>query len=182
MQYQKGTQRIEVIVRKDTGGSLPGTNEKDADEVSADGSSKDSKKGLGMSEARKRRLVKTNLTHGLSASHQMADLYINYRIGGLGYENGDQNYQDAFRRNMEKFQDGSNLATSIAMGASYGSWGGPIGAAFGALFGLVTTGSSLSAKYAGREREYNYKMFKENNAIEYNRARANINLTTGRLR
>ena len=47
---------------------------------------------------------------------------------------------------------------------------------------FVTSGVSLAVKYAGREREFNYKVFKENNAIEYQRARASINMTTGRLR
>ena len=32
------------------------------------------------------------------------------------------------------------------------------------------------------KEEYNYKAFKENNAIAYQRARASISLTTGRLR
>ena len=35
---------------------------------------------------------------------------------------------------------------------------------------------------ANIKRDFNYKVFKENNAIEYQRARASISLTTGRLR
>ena len=182
MLYQKGTQRIEVIVRKDSGGT-PGLKDSDAEDISADATSFGSGgDGLSSKERRRRRFIKTNTTHFLSAAHQVVDLKINYELGGIGHENGDQNYQDACQRYMERVQDTSNLATSVAMGAAYGSWGGPAGAAFGALFGAMTSGSSIITKYAGREREYNYKMFKENNAIEYNRARANINLTTGRLR
>ena len=68
------------------------------------------------------------------------------------------------------------------MGAVYGAWGGPIGAILGATFGAISSGASTAVKYLGREREFNYKVFKENNSIEYQRARASINLTTGRLR
>ena len=68
------------------------------------------------------------------------------------------------------------------MGGVYGAWGGPIGSAIGAGLGAIQSGLSLAVKYAGREREFSYKVFKENNAIEYRRARASINLTTGRLR
>ena len=79
-------------------------------------------------------------------------------------------------------KDVTNIASSVGMGALYGSWGGPIGAVLGAAFGAVSSGVSTAVKYAGREREFNYKQFKENNAIEYQRARASISLTTGRLR
>lgn len=182
MLYQKGTQRIEVIVRKDSGG-IAGLKENEADSVSADSSSSGSgRNGLSYQERRRRRFIKTNLTHFMSASHQVADLWINYTIGGLGQENGDQAYLDSFQRNMEKVQDVSNFATSVAMGAAYGSWGGLPGAAFGALFGAVTSGSSIGVKYKKRQRDFDYKVFKENNAVEYNRSRAGINLTNGRLR
>ena len=183
MLYQKGTQRIEVIVKKASNGGIPGLNDNDADEISADATSSGSGgDGLSNEERRRRRFIKTNTSHFLSAVHKVADLKINYNLGGRGYENGDQNYQDACQRYMERVQDTSNFATSVIMGITYGSWGGPAGAAFGALFGAITTGTSLKVKYDGRERDYDYKMFKDNNAIEYNRARANINLTTGRLR
>ena len=68
------------------------------------------------------------------------------------------------------------------MGAIYGAWGGPVGAVLGVAFAGLTTASSIGMKYMQREREFNYKQFKENNSIEYRRARASINLTTGRLR
>ena len=83
---------------------------------------------------------------------------------------------------MEKVQDVTNIASSVAIGITYGSWGGPVGAAFGAAFGLITSGTSAVVKYAKRQRDFDYKVFKENNAIEYNKTRAGINLTTGRLR
>ena len=178
MLYQQG-QRIEVIVKKE-GGGVAGLNEVDVDNITSSSSS--SNNSNRMSDIRKRRLVKTNLTHGFAAIHQMTDLAVNYRIGGIGYENGDQAQQDNIKRTVEKVQDMTNIASSIAMGVAYGSWGGPIGAGFGALFGAVTSISSYTTKIKNRERDYDYKVFKENNAIEYNKARAGINLTSGRLR
>jgi len=68
------------------------------------------------------------------------------------------------------------------MGAVYGAWGGPIGAIIGATLGAVSSSVSIGLKYAAKKEEYNYKAFKENNAIAYQRARASISLTTGRLR
>ena len=85
-------------------------------------------------------------------------------------------------RRFEIVQDATNFASSVAMGAAYGSAGGPYGAAIGAVLGAVSSGVSLAFKFAGRQRDFEYKVFKENNAIEYQRARASINLTTGRLR
>jgi hypothetical protein len=69
-----------------------------------------------------------------------------------------------------------------AMGALSGVQGGPWGIAIGALAGAATSAISIGEKYLTRERDFNYKVFKENNAIEYQRARASISLTTGRLR
>ena len=118
----------------------------------------------------------------MAVSKQVVDLGIEYWIAGIGNKYGDQAYQDNVQRKFEIVKDVTNVASSIGMGALYGSWGGPIGTVLGAVFGAVSSGVSTAVKYAGREREFNYKMFKENNAIEYKKARAGINLTTGRLR
>ena len=90
--------------------------------------------------------------------------------------------QENVQRRFEIVKDVGGFASSVAMGAVYGAWGGPIGAVLGATFGAISSATSIGAKYAGREREFNYKVFKENNSIEYQRARASINMTTGRLR
>ena len=181
MLYQKGTERIEVIVRKE-GGGVAGINENDVENVTSSSITNSGKKGLKMDDIRRKRFIKTNTSHAFSAFKQAADLGINYYIGGVGQRNGDQAYQDTWQRNMEKVQDVTNIASSVAIGITYGSWGGPVGAAFGAAFGLITSGTSTIVKYAKRQRDFDYKVFKENNAIEYNKTRAGINLTTGRLR
>ena len=180
MLYQNGTQRIEIIVRKDSSGQA-GAKETDTENVSSSGTQNTTTTSGGLT-ARTKRIIKTNTTHGLAVAKQFTDLVTEYVIGGLGQRNGDQALQDQVSRNVEIVKDVTGFASSIAMGAVYGSWGGPAGAVLGATFGAISTGVSTAIKYASRERDFNYKVFKENNAIEYQRSRAGINLTTGRLR
>ena len=182
MLYQQGTQRIEVIVRKESGGGTPGANETDTDNIGEKETTWRTSVFGSESPKRIKRVIKTNTTHALAVTKQVVDLGIEYYISGIGYKNGDQALQDNVHRKFEIIKDTTNVASSIGMGALYGSWGGPIGTILGATFAAVSTGTSLAVKYKGRERDFNYKTFKEQNAIEYQRARAEINLTTGRLR
>lgn len=186
MLTQKGTQRIEVIVRKE-GGTIQGANQKDSDNVSEGGGEKSSNGFLtaltgSSSKRRQMRVLKTNITHLFAASKQIALQYANYQIAGIGYKTGDQAQQDITQRYVEKLTDIGGMASSVAIGAVYGSWGGPLGIAVGIATAVATSSVSLLSKYAGRQRDYDFKVFKEENAIEYTRARAGINLTTGRLR
>lgn len=182
--YQQGTQRIEIIVRKEGGASGDaGAKETDVDNI-GDGKDTTWRTSVFGSENpnRIKRIIKTNTTHALAVTKQIVDLGIEHWISGLGYQNGDQALQDNIARKVEVMKDVTNIASSVGMGALYGSWGGPIGAVLGAAFGAVSSGVSTAVKYAGREREFNYKVFKEENGVEYLRARANINFTNGRLR
>ena len=182
--FYQGTGRIEVIVRKEGGGaSETGAKETPTDEVGGGKETTWRTSVFGSENPNRiKRIIKTNTTHALAVSKQVIDLGIEYWISGLGDKNGDQAYQDNVQRRFEVIKDVTNVASSIGMGALYGSWGGPIGAVLGAVFGAVSSGVSTATKYASRERDFNYKMFKENNAIDYKRARAGINQTTGRLR
>ena len=182
MLYQQGTQRIEVIVRKEGGGGTQGANETDTDDIGEKETTWRTSVFGSENPNRIKRVIKTNTTHALAVSKQVVDLGIEYWIAGLGNKYGDQAYQENVQRRVEIVKDVTNVASSVAMGALYGSWGGPIGAVLGATFGAISSGASTAVKYASREREFNYKVFKEENAIEYQRARASINLTTGRLR
>lgn len=182
MLYQQGTQRIEVIVRKESGGGTLGANETDTDDIGGKETTWRTNVFGTESSRRIKRVIKTNTTHALAVTKQVVDLGIEYWVAGLGMKYGDQAYQENVQRRFELVKDVTNVASSIGMGALYGSWGGPIGAVLGATFGAISSGVSTAVKYAGREREFNYKTFKENNSIEYQRARASINLTTGRLR
>lgn len=179
---QLGSQRIEIVVKKESGGvSTINAKEKDVDNVG--GENENYSFWLGTSNpTRKARVIKTNVTHGLAVTKQVFDLGLEYYVSGLGYKYGDQSYQEQVSRQVEIMKDVTGFASSVGMGALYGAWGGPIGAVLGATFGAITSATSTGVKYKGREREFNYKVFKENNAIEYQRARASINMTTGRLR
>lgn len=180
MLYQQGTQRIEVIVRKEDN-SLAGANENETENISASGTQNETGKGGGLN-ARQKRIIKTNITHAIAVAKQITDLSIEYYISGIGQRTGDQALQDQASRRVEIVKDVTNIASSISMGALYGSWGGPVGAVLGATFGAASSIASTAVKYGQRERELTTKQFKEINSIQYQRARANINLTTGRLR
>lgn len=181
--YEQGVQEIRVIVTTEggLGGSGGGGSVKGAKEGS-------SSEGIAQNDRpnaqtlRRRRIILTNATHTLAAARQISRLTVNHVVGGIGSKTGDQSLQDQVRRDIEVFDDVSGFASSVSMGMIYGAWGGPIGIAVGGTLAAATTGMSTAVKYKGREREYTYKMFKENNSIEYNRSRANINMTTGRLR
>lgn len=170
MLYQKGTQRIEVIVRKE-GGGVPGGRTIDPDEVE---NPTDTDTGTTTGRI-SNRFLRIKITHGFATARQAGLLGANYLIQGIGNYTGDQAYQQLVEREVEIYQDVTGFASSVAMGATYGGLAG-------ALFAAVGSGASLGLKYASREREFNYKVFKENNAIEYQRARASISLTAGRLR
>lgn len=188
MIYQQGTQRIEVIVRKE-GSSASEVGSKVVSSESVGGTGGEGKKnGIwakltgSTNPARQHRVIKTNATHFLAMLRQISFQGITFSLTGVGRKNGDQALQETYMREMEIAQDVTGFASSVAMGALYGSWGGPIGTVLGMSFAAVTTGASLGVKYSERRREYNFKRLKLDNAIEYQRARASINLTTGRLR
>ena len=181
MQYQQGTQRIEIIVRKEASGGQDGAKETESENVSSTGTQTETQTSGGLT-ARQKRIIKTNTTHILAFTKQMAQMGMNYYIQGIGLRTGDQSLQESVERQVELVEDGTNFASSISMGALYGSWGGWVGTLVGASIGGLTSAASIASREKGRERTFNYKVFKENNAIEYQRARASISLTTGRLR
>lgn len=131
---------------------------------------------------KQRRIVVTNTTHLLATTRQIWLLGVNYDLTGIGYRSGDQAYQEQTQRDFEILNEIGSIASSTAMGLVYGSRGGPLGAVVGTVTGLASGVFSTWAKYATKKREYTYQVFKQNTAIEYQRARANLNLSTGRLR
>lgn len=183
MLHQKGTQRIEVIVRKEGGGTAEtGAKETTPEDIGSQETTQSTSVFGSKSSQRTKRIIKTNVTHAIAVTKQVADLSFQYWISGLGNRYGDQAYQEQISRDFEIVKDVTGIASSTVMGAVYGAWGGPVGAIIGGVLGLVSSSISTGVKYADRRREFNYKVFKENNSIEYQRARASINLTTGRLR
>ena len=179
MNYQQ-VQKIEVIVRKEGGNGEKGNKTTEAEDAGKQNGEQSTSSGV--NTMRRKRAIIANSTHAFAVSKQWLNAEINYSLGGLAMQNGDEAYEDRVKRQVEVISDTSNIITSIGMGVTYGSFGGIGGMIAGGLFGLVSSGVSTIYKYRGRHRDFNFKMFKENNAIEYKRARANINLTTGRLR
>lgn len=176
---EQGTQRIEIIVRKAGGMDSAGAKEKEADQANAE-SQQPQEDGKGTKKSSV--WWRTQLTHSAAVLKQTSTQWFNYAVAGIGLKYGDQALQQQVERQVEQVTDVTNIATSLVMGATYGAAGGPVGMIAGALMMGAQTTSSVLLKYATREREYDFKMFKQNNAIEYKRARAQINLTTGRLR
>lgn len=179
-------QKIEIVVRAETtGADTQGANTVTPEENNGNGQRRGGVWATltgSTSVARQHRVIKTNLTHLFAVTKQTTGLVINYMLGGIGYQNGDAALQDSIERRVEQIQDKTSLVSSFGMGALYGSWGGPIGAVAGATLNTLSTAASILTKYATRTREYNIKVFKQESGIAYQRARASINMTTGRLR
>lgn len=171
--------RVDIVVSKISGGDDENGSNKSPKEKSEE------KKAEAKAQRIKQR-TKSMITRKIIASTiQMTEQTVNYYNGGLGTYTGDSAYQDYQQRQAEKVLDTVNIGSSAGMGFASGmmvSGGNPaIGLAVAGLQ-TITTLTSKYYKYAQRHRDYNLKVFKENNAIEYNRTRANINLTNGRLR
>lgn len=177
-------QRIEVIVRKeDTAAATAGANEETADGINTGTSGDGVGSGGTPTSARDSKINKRIIsTKVLSAGIAVTRLAVNYYVGGVGYRNGDSAQQEAVQRNIELVEESAGILLSIGIGATYGVRGGAVGMIVGGAVAAATTGTSLAVKYLGKSREYNMKVFKEENAIEYRRARANLSLTSGRLR
>lgn len=176
MLYQQGVQKIEVIVKKEGGGGA--VKEKEAGEVTTN----QKNENIDVNKKLNKRFWKINATHAIATAKQVGGLIIEYNVGRAGMLNGDMALQQKISRNMEIIKDAGNIISSIGIGATYGSMGGIPGMIVGASLSAISSGVSMGVKYARRQDEFNFKEFKENNAIEYKRARAGINLTNGRLR
>lgn len=190
MALRQSFSKIEVIVRKEGGGgeitSAAGTSEKSATEQ-PQSTEKESggirAKLTGTTNAnRQKRIMWTNATHLAAVSRQVTLLALNNWLQERGKVNGDEAYQDIISRQFEVVKDSTGVLASTIEGAVFGAAGGPIGVVLGASLGLVSSGASLIAKYHGREIQYTYKVFEENNQIAYKQAISDINLTFGRLR
>lgn len=179
-QFNQQTQRIEVIVRRAGGGTgeieqPAGAGTTENPEAAASAPKSTEKKG---------RWSKNALTHYGNMVRQTGTRVLKYYlISGVKYKTGDAALQDMVDRQVEVATDYTNLAAQTFYGGFYGArFGGLIGAGVGATFSFTSAMSNLLLERGEAERDYNMKLFKEENGIAYRRARAGINLTTGRLR
>lgn len=185
--YSQGTHKIEIVVRKDatTVGEAEGTKERTTDETGAkeiaDAQGTGGEQGEGNSRTDRRPAI-VKVGHVIGTARHIASLGINYYIQGIGRQQGDNAYQDYVARRMEIFNDAASLGLSVVMGARFGAAGGPVAMASTAAFMFASQAASLMAKYANRERDFRYDLMKQEQGVAYQRSRAEINLTTGRLR
>lgn len=122
------------------------------------------------------------LEAGAGIATQTVKSIANYYLSDIGRANGDSNYQTQVNRTLEIVSDVSSIAGGAWSGAAAGSVLGPVGAALGAVVGAVSSGISLGFKYAGRNREYQHEMFKNETSQVFNLTRANYSANTGRVR
>ena len=180
--FQMG-QKIEVIVRKDDyGAATAGANEEKPETAGTNAPDQNGSGTANRSERESSIARRITITKIAATSIAVTRLGLNYYVGGVGYRNGDAAMQEAVQRNVEVAEEAGGILASVGIGMTYGIRGGVGGMALGGALALLTTATSLGFKYAGRYRDYNMRVFKEENAIEYRRARANLSLTTGRLR
>ena len=183
MLTEKGTQRIEIIVRKSVDGGDTGAKDKDVDSgANQDSGQPNEQDSTGTLGGHTKSWWRVQSTHFVGVARQGARLLTQYYIAGTGYAHGDSSLQAQIERKYEIFTDITSIAVSAGMGLTYGATGGPIGAISASAMAVAQTSMSIASKYATRERDYDVNVYKQNNAIEYKRARAQINLTTGRLR
>lgn len=107
---------------------------------------------------------------------------INYYISDIGRKRGDSNYQDHVNRQLEIVGDIGDVLCGMSSGAVAGSSFGLVGTAIGAVAGAISSAIDLGFKYAERDRAYQHQMFQENTSQAHAVARANFQLTTGRMR
>lgn len=95
----------------------------------------------------------------------------------------DTNYQAIARRQMEIKQDIANPLMSITNATiSGGMIMGPIGALTGLVTSAATSMFSLMNKYESRNVDFALNSWKQQQSVNYNKARAGVDLTDGRSR
>lgn len=114
---------------------------------------------------------------------QLLKNVVNYKMSGIQYETGDSNYAAQVQ---EAYGDTMNLigyGASIIGGGTAGAVFGPIGAVVGASVAAISGGINMGYKYIEETRKFNYSIWEDTIKVDYNKARANINLYGGgRLR
>lgn len=169
--YVQGSSRVDVYVHKDGGG---GDNQPQGAKTGDGGENKEKNYAFSrlLTGGKNLRAVSG---HTASAMFNMAKSTVQYAHSFVGDQNGDKSLQEQIDRQTEVRED--ILGSMFSVGMATAQWG-----VFGFVLGTVTKGTELALKYSKRQKEYNMKIFKEENGIQYLRARASINLTTGRLR
>lgn len=175
-------QQVEVIVRKEETQAVDGGDSTKVTTQATEDKAQDGQGGYFGGTSAKERMLRVNLLKLGGVARTAHNAYINYIQHQQGLRNGDQALADSVDRQFEVFQDVTSTACNVGIGIAYGISGGAPGIIIGATAGVTSSAISLISKYSNRQLEFDYKMFKQNNGTEYQRARASINMTNGRLR
>jgi len=178
--YQQGVQKLEIIVRRDIS-VASGTKGLATGKASAT-QAEDLGENIDDDSTKKKTLKQFAMVGAISVAKQIVFTGFDYYVGGIGMKNGDQALQDQVNAKISMVKDVINVGTSIAGGAIAGSAFGPVGTVVGAIVGVVSSGISIASRELEAKRQYDFAMFKENNAIEYNKARAGLFGSDGRVR
>lgn len=181
MIYQQGKQTLYVVVRGE-GVSYADSTEKGVDTSPKDTEDEKVEATSKTKNKMSKRVKAITITHGIATGMSLLTTGVNYAIGDIAGTEGDKNYADLVQRKTEIGKDVIDVGVATIMSAWYGSRGGVAAGIATTIMGFTTAMTSKAVKYLGREREYQIETFKMNNEINYARSRANINLTTGRLR
>ena len=177
--------KIEIVVTKDDVGALfAGARGENAGEINSnkeetpnDEQNKRAKSPLTTRQAR------LHSIHAIGVAKQAAFTVLRLEVNNISRVYGDQARQEIANRQIEVAQDVINPISNASMAMFAGlATGSPVSGLIGASLSLTASTLTMASKYIERQREYNIKVAKENNAIEYKKARAHINLTSGRLR
>ncbi len=186
MFYKQNKQVFEIIVRKDntsiqnkSSDGVKGKSVQSGAMVNQSNIDEDSNVSA-MFKSTKKVVATLGIT---SVVKQSAFTALNFYVSSFGTKNGDQSLQNQINRQVEVVSDTVNVLTStISGGVTGAATAGVIGAVVGTLTGFASSMLSIGARQYERQRSYDTTMFKENNAIEYNRMRAGLNDTNGRSR
>lgn len=169
--YVQGASRIDVYVHKD---GMGGTSAQPQGAKTGE-EEEEKKRGSFSKIAFGGKNTKALSTFTVKTIQSIAKSTNSYVRSFAGARNGDKSLQEQLDRQAEIREDTINSALTIGiMGVQWGLLG--IGV------GVLSKSTELLFKYGERNRDYDMKVFKEENNIQYMRARAGINLTTGRLR
>ena len=168
--YNQQDNRLDVYIHADSVGASDRPNEKSTNPNDKEENTLDNSR---------HKISKRQISKAINVSRTMVNIATrqvpNFVIGQFSNMTGDSNYQAICQRNMERFQDVSSAVMGI--GASAVLFGPA-----GAMMAGIGTALSLTSKYESRNIETGLSIWKQEQSINYNKARSGIDITDGRTR
>lgn len=176
-------QQIDIYVYSVKGNSSNNTNQKSVNPNAQKASRKTNSKEQVEDLFGEKRAIHNVQRIARFANNMAVNVIPNALIGQIANATGDTNYQALARRKQEYISDVCNPIMSIANSTASGMMiMGPLGALTGFLTSFGTTAISMANKYESRNINYAVDLWKQNQSLNYNKARASIDLTDGRTR